>query len=158
MLQPLRGPSVAKQDRHPGTWHDRLSDGCSGIIQYARSACLIHDVDYWWGGKDPQAKRTADNTLYRNTRKAGWFGKRIARVRLWGVRRFTWNEAPRKGSLGGPPPRRYATMFQALKHGQTRVEAWNWLGPGRGEHTNMEAQDHLLPEQMPVVAAAREVA
>lgn len=155
---------MAKQDPHPRTWHERLSDGCTGVLNFKwvnpniYKACLIHDCDYWWGSADPKVKRTADQVFYRNTRKGGWLGRRLAPGRYWAVRRFNWNTPPRKGSLGGPPERRYFTMWEALKHGHTRVETWNWPGPGRGIHANMEAQDHLLPEQVPEVAAAREVA
>lgn len=150
---------MAKQNLHPGTWFDRLSDGCSGVFDFEwvnkwiRRACLIHDCDSWWGGSTAEEKAQADLCLRDNTARGGWLGRRLAPGRHWGVRRFTWNTPPRKASLTGPPGRRYDTMFQALKHGQTRIETWNWLGPGRGEHANMEAQGskallQLLPEQM----------
>ena len=155
---------MAKQTANPGTWHDRFSDGCSGVMDFEwvnagiLRVCRIHDCDYWWGGSTAEEKLKADTALYKNTGDAGWLGHFLAPIRYRGVRLLTWNYPPKKGSLGGPPERRYDTMFEALKHGQTRVAAFNFLGPGRGPHANMEAQDHLLPEQMPVVAAAREVA
>ena len=155
---------MAKQTATPGTWHERLSDGCTAVLDFTwvnswiRRACLIHDSDMHWGGKSSWMKAKSDLRYYHNTRKGGWLGRMLAPGRYKGVRRFTWNEPPRKGSLGGPPERRYDTMWKAIRHGQTRVEVFNWLGSGRGVHAGMEAQDHLLPEQMPEVAAAREVA
>ncbi len=155
---------MAAQNPNPGTWFERLSDGCSGVFDFKwinkgiRKACLIHDCDYWWGGARPAVKLRADIHFKQNTYKAGWLGRRLAPGRYWAVRRFNWNTPPRKGSLAGPPERRYGTLWEAIKHGQTRAETFNWRGPSRGIHANMEAQDYLLPEQMPVVAAAREVA
>ena len=150
---------MAKQDVHPSSWFE--TDGCSGVLDFTKAikrACDIHDTDYHWGGPTREMKAKADTEFYKNLLDAGWLGHFLAPIRYRGVRLLTWNFPPKKGSLGGPPERRYDTMFQALKHGQTRVEAFNWKGPSRGEHANMEAQDHLLPEQMPEVAATREVA
>ena len=155
---------MAAQNPRPGTWHERLSDGCTAVLDFTwvnkwiRKACLIHDCDYWWGSPDPKVKAKADLSFRDNTAKGGWLGRRLAPGRYWAVRRFNFNTPPRKGSLAGPPEQRYFTMWEALRHGQTRVDTFNWEGPGRGGHANMEAQDHLLPEQMPEVAAAREVA
>ena len=139
---------MAKQDPSPSSWFE--TDGCSGVLDFTDAitrCCDIHDVSYHWGG-DAKAKAEADTMFYKNLDDAGWLGHLLAPGRYRGVRRMTWNEPPAKGSLGGPAERRYDTMFQALRHGQTRIEAWNWLGPGRGEHAGMEAQDHLLPEQV----------
>ena len=155
---------MAAQNSNPGTWFNRLSDGCSGVLDFKWvnsgivRACRIHDCDSWWGGPTREMKLQGDTALYKNTADAGWLGHFLAPIRFKGVRRITWNFPPKKGSLGGPTERRYDTIFEALKHGQTRIETWNWKGPGRGIHAGMEAQDHLLPEQMPGVAAAREVA
>lgn len=155
---------MAKQDPHPGTWFNRLSDGCSGVADFKwvnswiHRACLIHDCDTYWGSPDSEVKAKADRCYGDNTAKGGWLGRRLAPGRHWGVRKFTWNFPPQTGSLGAPPDRRYDTIWEAIRHGQTRIETWNWLGPGRGKHVNMEAQDHLLPEQMSEVSAAPEVA
>lgn len=144
---------MAKQNPHPESWHDKLSDGCSGVLDFKwvnpgiLEACLIHDCDTYWGSPDSKVKAKADLCYRDNTAKGGWLGRRLAPGRYWGVRKFTWNFPPRTGSLGGPPDRRYDTLWEAIRHGQTRIETWNWKGPGRGEHVNMEAQDHLLPEQ-----------
>ena len=155
---------MAKQDPHPPSWHERLSDGCTAVLDFTwvnkwiRRACLIHDCDYHWGSPDPKVKAKADLRFRDNTRKGGFLGRRLAPGRYWAVRRFCFNTPPRKGSLAGPAERRYNTMWEAIRHGKTRVELFNWLGPGRGVHSGKEAQDHLLPEQMPEVSAAREVA
>jgi len=150
---------MAKQDPHPPSWFE--TDGCTGVLDFnaaIKRACDIHDTDYHWGGADRETKAKADTEFYKNLSDAGWLGHFLAPIRYRGVRQFTWNEPPKKGSLAGPSERRYDTIAEAIKHGQTRIEAFNWKGPGRGIHANMEAQDHLLPEQMPEVAAAREVA
>ena len=160
---------MAKQDPRPTSWHERLSDGCTAVLDFTwvnkwiRMACLIHDCDCHWGGATSGMKLRADRRFRGNTAKGGWLGRRLAPGRYWGVRRFCFNTPPKKGSLAGPAERRYYTMWEAIKHGQTRVDLWNWAGPGRGEHANMEAQGskdspHLLPEQSSSVAAAREVA
>ena len=156
--------SVAEQNAHPGTWFERDSDGCTGVFDFKwvnrkiYEACLAHDADYFWGSPDPKVKARADLRFRDNTRKGGFLGRRLAPGRYWAVRRFCFNTPPKKGSLAGPAERRYFSLWEAVKHGQSRVEPWNWEGPSRGEHANMEAQDHLLPEQIPEVAAAREVA
>lgn len=48
---------MAAQNSNPGTWFNRLSDGCSGVLDFKwvnpwiHRACLIHDCDMWWGGR-----------------------------------------------------------------------------------------------------------
>jgi len=137
---------VAKQNPHPKSWF--LTDGCTGVLDFTKAikrACDIHDTDYHWGGPTAEIKLAADTEFYKNLSDAGWLGHFLAPIRYRGVRRATWNEPPRKDLLGHQD--RYDTMFQALKHGQSRIEAWNWKGPGRGKHANMQAQNYLLPEQ-----------
>ena len=145
---------MAKQDPRPPSWHERLSDGCTAVLDFTwvnkwiRRACLIHDCDYHWGSPDPKVKARADLRFRDNTRKGGFLGRRLAPGRYWAVRRFCFNTPPKKGSLAGPAERRYFSLWEAVKHGQTRVELWNWEGPSRGVHSGMEAQNYLLPEQM----------
>ena len=161
---------MAKQDPRPPSWHERLSDGCTGVPDYAwidswiLNACLAHDADMYWGPGDEdgfQYKLECDQAYRANTAKGGWWGQRIAPGRFWGVRKFTYNAPPRKGLHGYQD--RYDNLWDAWRHGQRRIEVMNWLGPGRGGDAHGEAKGsknflQLLPEQMPEVAAAREVA
>jgi len=150
---------MAKQDPHPSSWFE--TDGCSGVLDFTaaiKQSCDTHDVGYHWGGPAASDKQRLDTEFYKNLSDAGWLGHLLAPGRYRGVRQFTWNTPPRQSSLAGPQERRYDTMWEAIKHGQTRVEAFNWLGPGRGIHAGMEAQGskdspQLLPEQMPEVSA-----
>lgn len=153
---------MAKQDPHPESWFE--TDGCSGVLDFTaaiKKCCDAHDVDYHWGGWNRIDKQRADDAFRANLKRAGWLGRFLAPIRYSGVRRFTWNYPPLVvGALGGRQ-RRYGSMMDALRNGQTRIEAWNWKGPGRGRHANMEAQPFLLAGQMEPgaeVRAAREVA
>ncbi len=142
---------MAAQNPHPGTWFERDSDGCSGLLGYARDVCFVHDCDYWWGGKKASCKLRSDKALRRNTAAAGFFGKLIAYPRYAGVRMFTYNSPPQ--SHLGTVEKRPTTMKEAVLAGGWKIDAWNWEGPGRGIHAcSIPVPNNLLPEQMGIAA------
>lgn len=146
---------MAKQNQHPETWHNRLSDGCSGVMDFKwvnkwiGRACLIHDTDMHWGGATSEEKLACDRAYRINTAKGGWLGRMLAAERYHGMRWFTYNEPPRKNLHEHRD--RYDTLSQALIHGQHRIEVFNWLGPGRGEDAHTEARGSKeSPELLPM--------
>jgi hypothetical protein len=67
-------------------------DGCSGIPDDARWACLIHDVDYWYV-QTPEERLEADRRLRDNLIDMGRFDP--AWHWLWRLRGWLWFVAVR---------------------------------------------------------------
>lgn len=136
---------MAQQNPYPSSWFE--TDGCSGVADFTaaiKAACDKHDVGYHWGGATSPMKQRVDWDFYLDLQDAGWLGARLAFIRYTGVRRLTWNHPPPITGPLGVRQARYSSMLEALRHGQFRIEAWNWLGPGRGEHAGLPAQRGLL--------------
>ena len=97
-----------------------MSDGCSGVCDFWwKTACVNHDRKYHFGGT-VEDKLIFDGEFYddmSNTTGMGGFLARNgwARVRYSGVRFATYNYPPGH-TMRGPE--------------DSRVEAFNWLGPG----------------------------
>ena len=96
---------MAKQDYHPPKWRDRMSDGCTGVLDWLpfvgdmTAACVKHDRAYHYGGTKADKLR-ADKELKKDIRAlGGWFAWLAAWVRFQAVRKFAdsafnWLGAP----------------------------------------------------------------
>lgn len=107
---------MAKQNSKPPEWHDSMSDGCSGVLDFGYyHVCVNHDRLYHCGGS-VEDKLVADSLLYKEMCETpgvyGWLARHgWARLRYDGVRRLTYNYPPEHPMRSG-----------------LRVDAWNWLG------------------------------